>query len=109
MTFGCHDTAMMLPQACARERDAHQKMAGELQMIISLYNVLIYLQIQLDIFSQTYSLVQRRGRALYLLCLKGSYYAFQFFPSPIALYICFGVYKWLAKLQYHKIPTRGSK
>ncbi|XP_030215637.1 NACHT, LRR and PYD domains-containing protein 12-like [Gadus morhua] len=43
------------------------------------------------------------------LVLKGAYYAFPFFPSPIALYICFGVYKWLAKLQYQKIPARGSK
>ena len=71
MTFGGHDTAMTPPQACARDRDAHQKMAGEMEMMISLYNVLLYLQLQLDILSQTYSLVQRRGRALYLLCLKG--------------------------------------
>ena len=28
MTFGCHDTAMTLPQA---DRDAHQKMAGEIR------------------------------------------------------------------------------
>ena len=25
MTFDCHDTAMTLPQACARDREAHQK------------------------------------------------------------------------------------
>ena len=25
MTFGCQDTAMTLPQACARDRDAHKK------------------------------------------------------------------------------------
>ena len=41
--------------------------------------------------------------------LKGSYYAFLFFPSPFAIYICFWVYKWLAKLQYHKVATRESK
>ena len=41
--------------------------------------------------------------------LKGSYYAFLFFPSPFAIYICFWVYKWLAKSQYHKVATRGSK
>ena len=51
------------------------------------------------------SLVHQVG----LFDLKGAYYAFPFFPSPIALYICFGVYKWLAKLQYQKIPARGSK
>ena len=68
MTFGCHDTAMTLPQACARDRDDHQKMAGEMEMMISLlaYNVFLYLQLQLDILSETYSLVQRRKRPLYL-------------------------------------------
>ena len=54
MTFGSHDTAMTLPQACARDRDAHQKMAGEMEIMISLYNVLLYLQLQIDILSQTY-------------------------------------------------------
>ena len=70
MTFDCHDTAMTLPQACARDRDADQKMPCVMQMMISLYNVLIYLQIQLDIFAQTYSLLQRRRRALYLMFLS---------------------------------------
>ena len=41
--------------------------------------------------------------------LKGSYYSFLYLPSPIAHYICFEVYKCLAKLQYHKVATRGSK
>ena len=59
MTFVCHDTTLTLPQACARDRDAHQKMAGEMEMMISLYNVLLYLQLQLDILSKTYSSVQR--------------------------------------------------
>ena len=53
MTFGGHDTAMTPPQACARDRDAHQKMAGEMEMMISVYNVLLCLQLQL-ILSQTY-------------------------------------------------------
>ena len=39
-------------------------------MRISLYIVLIYLQKQLDILSQTYSLLQRRRRALYLMFLS---------------------------------------
>ena len=58
MAFGCHDTKI--------------KMAGEMEMMISLsaYNVFLYLQLQLDILSQTYSLVQRRRRALYLLRLS---------------------------------------
>ena len=38
-----------------------KKMAGEMQMI-SLYNVLIYLQIQLDILAHTYSLLKRQRR-----------------------------------------------
>ena len=41
-----------------------------MQMRISLYIVLIYLQKQLDILSQTYSLLQRRRRALYLMFLS---------------------------------------
>ena len=41
-----------------------------MEMMISLYNVLLYLQLQLHILSQTYLLVQRRRRALYLLCLS---------------------------------------
>ena len=44
----------------------------------------------------------------WVLHSAGSYYTFQFFPS-IALYKCFGVHKWLSKLQYHKVATRGSK
>ena len=42
-----------------------------MQMMISLYNVLIYLQIQLNILAQTYSLLQRRRRALYLMWSDG--------------------------------------
>ena len=70
MTFGCHDAATSFETETETET-LIKKMAGEMEMMISLYNVLLYLQLQLDILSQTYSLVQRRGRALYLLCLKG--------------------------------------
>ena len=35
-----------------------------MQMMISLYNVLIYLQKPLDILAQTYSLLQRRKTAV---------------------------------------------
>ena len=38
-----------------------------MQMMISLYNVLIYLQKQLNILAHTYLLLQRRRRALYLM------------------------------------------
>ena len=61
---------MTLPQACARDRDAHQKMAGEMQMMISLYNVLISHQKQLDILAQIYSWLPCWSRALYLMFLS---------------------------------------
>ena len=38
-----------------------------MQKLITLYKVLIYLQKQLDILAQTYSYLQLRRRALYLM------------------------------------------
>ena len=49
MTFGCHDTVPWRCHKLALETETLiKKMAGEMQM--SLYNVLIHLQIQLDIY-----------------------------------------------------------
>jgi hypothetical protein len=45
-------------------------MAGEMQMMISLYNVLMYLQIQLDILAKTHPLLQHWRRALCLMFLS---------------------------------------
>ena len=43
MAFGCHDTAMTLPQA---DRDAHQKMAGEIRNDDFSVQCTMYLQLQ---------------------------------------------------------------
>ena len=68
--------AMTLPWHCHKlaleTEKLIKRMAGEMQMRISLYIVLIYRQKQLDILSQTYSLLQRRRRALYLMFLSDS-------------------------------------
>ena len=56
MAFGCHDTAMTLPQACAHLK---KKMAGEMEMMISLYNVLCIFSYKLYVFIFTRISVDR--------------------------------------------------